>query len=211
MKPLERTRVFLVGEGENELGSRAGAPAYQSDKHPGVLFTLLSRVQPNGWVVGGAREWKSIRKYQARGAAHEDTHHVLGAALDAKEAGCDILAFSRDIDRDPARREAIAEGIRRVSSSLSSPPEVIGGVAAPALEGWILALLGEKATEELSPLRAQAMLAAKGMMPDDGAAMVRVAEDADLDAVPPDATSLGEWLARARAVLPRRAGRGVRS
>jgi hypothetical protein len=48
------------------------------------------------------------------------------------------------------------------------------------------------------------------MMPGDGAAMVRVAEDADLDAVPPDATSLGEWLARARAVLPRRTGRVVR-
>ncbi|MDC0682562.1 hypothetical protein [Sorangium atrum] len=210
MKAPERIRVFLVGEGESELGSRAGAPAYQSDKHPGVLFTLLSRVQPSGWVVGGAREWKSIRKYQARGAAHEDTHHVLGAALDAQEAGCEILAFVRDIDRDPARREAIAEGIRRVSSALSSPPDVIGGVAAPALGGWILALLGEKATEEMSPLRAQAMLAAKGMMPGDGAAMVRVAEDADLDAVPADATSLGEWLARARAVLPRRAGRGVR-
>ena len=184
MKAPERIRVFLVGEGESELGSRAGAPAYQSDKHPGVLFTLLSRVQPSGWIVGGAREWKSIRKYQARGAAHEDTHHVLGAALDAREAGCEILAFTRDIDRDPARREAIAEGIRRVSSALSSPPDVIGGVAAPALGGWILALLGEKATEEMSPLRAQAMLAAKGMMPGDGAAMVRVAEDADLDAVP---------------------------
>ena len=135
---------------------------------------------------------------------------VLGAALDAKEAGCDVLAFSRDIDRDPARREAVAEGIRRVSSSLSAPPEVIGGVAVPGIEGWVLALLGERATEELSPLRAQAMLAAKGMMPDDGAAMVRVAEDADLDAVPQDATSLTEWIARARAVLPRRTGRIVR-
>ncbi|WP_437678492.1 hypothetical protein [Sorangium sp. So ce131] len=209
-KPPEKTRIFLVGEGENELGSRAGAPAYQSDKRPGVLWTLLSRVQPAGWVVGGAREWKSIRKYKARGATHEDTRNVLGAALDAKEAGCDVLAFSRDIDRDPARREAIEEGIRRVASTMPAPPEVIGGVAVPALSGWILALLGEKATEELSPLRAQAMLAAKGMMPDDGAAMVRVAEDADLDAVPQDAASLTEWIARARAVLPRRAGRGVR-
>ncbi|AUX40111.1 hypothetical protein SOCE26_015080 [Sorangium cellulosum] len=209
-KPPERLRIFLVGEGENELGSRAGAPAYQSDKRPGVLWTLLSRVLPAGWVVGGAREWKSIRKYQARGATHEDTRNVLGAALDAKEAGCDVLAFSRDIDRDPARREAIEEGIRRVASSISAPPEVIGGVAVPALSGWILALLGEKATEELSPLRAQAMLAAKGMMPDDGAALVRVAEDADLDAVPQDATSLAEWIARARAVLPRRVGRGQR-
>ncbi|WP_437637073.1 hypothetical protein [Sorangium sp. So ce854] len=210
IKPPEKTRVFLVGEGENELGSRAGPPAFQSDKRPGVLFTLLSRVQPNGWVVGGAREWKSIRKLDARGAAHEDTRHVLGAALDAKEAGCDVLAFSRDIDRDPARREAVAEGMRRVSSSLSAPPEVIGGVAVPGIEGWVLALLGERATEELSPLRAQAMLAAKGMMPDDGAAMVRVAENADLDAVPQDAASLTEWIARARAVLPRRTGRGVR-
>ncbi|AUX20568.1 hypothetical protein SOCEGT47_010400 [Sorangium cellulosum] len=206
----ERARIFLVGEGEGELGSRAGAPAQQSDRRPGVLSTLLSRVQPSGWVIGGAREWRSIRKVQARGVLHEDTRNVLGAALDAQEAGCDVLVFSRDIDRDPARREAVEEGIRRVSSILSAPPEVIGGVAVPALAGWILALLGERATEELSPLRAQAMLAAKGMMPDDGAAMVRVAAGADLDAVPPDATSLTEWLARARAVLPRRTGRAAR-
>ena len=87
---------------------------------------------------------------------------------------------------------------------------LIAVFAVDLINLFYISLLGEKATEEMSPLRAQAMLAAKGMMPGDGAAMVRVAEDADLDAVPPDATSLGEWLARARAVLPRRAGRGVR-
>jgi hypothetical protein len=198
----DAVKVFLAGEGANELGSRAGDPAYQSDKRPGVLCVLLSRIQATGWIVDRARDWKSIRKYRACGAGHDDTRNVLGVALDAKEARCDVLAFSRDLDRDPARREAIEEGIRLVPSAFPAAPDVIGGVAVPALEGWILALLGERATEEMSPKRAQDALAAKGVARKDGAAMTRAAEAADLDRIPHDATSLHEWLARARAVLP---------
>jgi hypothetical protein len=202
-----KVKVFLSGEGANELGSRAGHPAYQSDERPGVLHSLLSRVQPTGWVVGHACDWKNIRKYRVRGtgATHDDTHNVLAAALDAKERGCEVLAFSRDVDSNPERREAIAKGIRLVPSVISSaPPEVIGGVAVPTLEGWILALLGERATEELSPTRAQATLSVKGVAPKDGAAMTRAVEKADLESLPKDADSLREWLSRAQAILPRR-------
>lgn len=152
--------------------------------------------------MGGARDWTSIRKYKA-GAAHRDTHNVLGVALDAKEAGCDVLAFSRDLDSDVTRKDAIEEGIRRVPETFSEAPEVIGGVAVPTLEGWILALLRVRQTEELTPKRALFVLDEKGVPSKDGLAMVHVVEEADLDQLPSDAVSLAAWLARARTVLPK--------
>jgi hypothetical protein len=167
-----------------------------------VLHVLLERVQPDGWEIGGARDWKGIRKYRAGAARHADTHNVLGVAKDAKDAGCEVLAFSRDLDRDTARKQAIEDGIARVPEVLAGAPAVIGGVAVPTLEGWILALLGVGASEALSPRRAEEALVQKGVARKDGAAMVRVVEDADLAGIPADATSLRVWLGRAAAVLP---------
>lgn len=192
-----KVKVFLCGEGPNELGSRFGHLSYQNDDRPGVIHTLLARVQPTGWEVGGAREWKSIRKFRVGKAAHEDTRNVQAAALGAREAGCDVLAFARDRDRDLARQQAIDDGIALVTA-----PDVIGGVAVPTLEGWILALLGKRRTEDLSSKRAEESLADSGVPRKDGAAMVRVVEEADLEAIPEDAASLRKWLARARDVLP---------
>jgi hypothetical protein len=193
--------VFLCGEGRNELGSRCGHPAYQTDAEPGVLHALLQRIEASGWEVGGARDWTSIRKYKA-GAAHRDTHNVLGVALDAKEASCDVLAFSRDVDNDPMRKDAVEEGIRRIPETFAAAPAVIGGVAVPTLEAWILALLGERHTEDLTTKRAALRLEEKGVASKDGRAMVRIVENADLDELPRDAASLAAWLARAAAVLP---------
>lgn len=199
-----KVKVFLAGEGANELGSRIGHPAYQSDARPGVLCALLKRVQADGWVVGAARDWKSIRKFKAGGGGHADTRNVLGAARDALEAGCEVLAFSRDQDRDPERREAVEDGIRLVSERITGAPEVIGGVAVPTLEAWILALLGTRNTEQLTPKWAEEELVDRGMKAKDGDAMVEVVEAANLDAIPDDAQSLSTWLGRARAVLPPR-------
>ena len=196
-----KVKVFLCGEGRNELGSRRGHPAYQTDAEPGVLHALLRRVEASGWEVGGARDWTSIRKYKA-GAAHRDTHNVLGVALDAKEASCDVLAFSRDVDNDPLRQEAVEEGIRRIPDTFAAAPGVIGGAAVPTLEAWILALLGERHAEALTTKRAVVRLEERGVAAKDGRAMVRVVEEADFDELPGDAASLVAWLARARSVLP---------
>jgi hypothetical protein len=199
---VAKVKVFLSGEGRNELGSRAGQRAYQSDQEPGVLHALLARVQASGWEVGGACNWSRIRKYRVGAAPHEDTHNVLGVALDAKEAGCEVLAFSRDVDKDLGRHQAIEDGIALVPRTFANAPEVIGGVAVPKLEGWILALLGVRGTEALSPSRAEKDLVAKGVAPKDGRAMVEKVEGADLAGIPPDAASLRTWLGRARDVLP---------
>jgi hypothetical protein len=196
-------KVFLAGEGPNELGSRAYPPPHDRlEKRPGVLEALLQRVQPDGWEVGGARVWKKIRKLRAGGARHADTHNVLGAVLDAKEAGCDVLVFSRDQDKDEERAEAIREGIERAPQEIRGAPPIVGGVAIPLLEGWILALLGQRGTEALSPKAAQAALVARGCGVKDGAAMVDIVRDADLAALPDDAASLQAWLDRANEVLP---------
>jgi hypothetical protein len=198
-------KVFLSGEGANELGSRAGHRAYQSDERPGVLHTLLARIQPHGWEVGGATTWARIRKYRVRGA-HADTGNVLGVAVDAIEAGCHVLAFSRDVDDDPDRERAIEVGLARIPAEFSErgPPDVIGGAAVPAIEGWILALLGQRGTESLGTKKAVRALVDKGVEEKDGTAMVAVAAEADLDAIPTDAASLRKWLERGRGVLPRK-------
>jgi hypothetical protein len=192
-------RVFLAGEGRNELGSRFGSAPYQSDDQPGVLHALLTKVEPSGWEVGGARVWKSIRKLRVGGGGHADTHNVIGAALDAKEAKCQAFAFSRDRDNDHGRQAAVEEGIRRVEAE--GGLTVVGAVAVPTLEGWLLALLGRRRTAELSPTRAAEDLAKEGVTPKDGSAMVDVVERAALNNLPEDASSLRIWLDRARVAL----------
>src|SRR5690606_2728215 len=80
-------RVFLGGEGPNELGSLARDPSYQpADPEPGVLETLLRSVERDGWEVAGAVTWKRIVKYKAKGPMNAEKRNVLGLALDAERA-----------------------------------------------------------------------------------------------------------------------------
>jgi hypothetical protein len=193
-------RVFLAGEGSNELGRYADHPAYRDKMKVGVLEALLARVEPTGWEVVGAVKWKDIRKFRMGHAAHADTHNVMGAANDAREAGCEVLAFTRDRDNDMTRPPAIAEGVYRASTAMASVG-IVGCCACPTLEGWMLALLGKTGTESMSSTKASAELAAEGIPSKDGAAMVAVVENAELDRVSPDAESLLHWLEQARSKL----------
>lgn len=110
-------KVFLGGEGSNELGTRWHRPM---GDQPGVVEALLRRVRADGWCVGGARLWKTIRKYQAgvaRGAPnHGDARNVLGLVLHAYEAACELLVFVRDDDGDPDRDPAIAATLDAVAT-----------------------------------------------------------------------------------------------
>ena len=202
-------RVFLAGEGSNELGVHARDPAYRAEGgSPGVLCVLLTKVQPDGWQVSGAKLWKDIHKLRvgaARGGSvvHQDTRNVLKLAVIAEEAGHDVLVFSRDLDADKERKDAVEEGLRR-AAEVCPGLGLVGGVAVPALEGWVLALLKVAKTESFSRERAQAQLGARGFAPKDGAAMVDAIADSDPAALPHDADSLRTWLARAQVVLPPR-------
>lgn len=185
--------IFLAGEGRSEMGSFAGHPSYWDEADAGVLPALLVKVKPTGWRIRGARTWRSIRKLRViPRAEHEDTRNVQAVALDARESGCAVLVFSRDEDRDPMRSKAVEEGIRLAKSDGSL--SIVGGVARPALEGWVLALEGQVGTEELSAQAAKAAAAGNAR------SFVDRVEGADLGRVSQDAESLKRWLERASAL-----------
>jgi hypothetical protein len=202
MSPKSAVRVFLGGEGKNELGSRAGHPAYQSDESPGAIQALLKRIEVEGWEVGGARQWKDIRKYKALpGSHHDDMRNVIGLVLDAKENQCAMVAFMRDQDADEDREQAIEQGIAKAREIFQDAPDIVGRAARPNLEGWILALNGERGTESLRPK--QAVERAISCRFGNTEAIVSVIERADLGGIPTDAVGLRSWIDSANQILPR--------
>src|SRR5258705_10886531 len=109
-------KVFLGGEGNNELGTRWYVPM---GDEPGVVETLLRRVRPSGWRVAAALPWKAIRKYRT-GAAnqradHADAHNVRGLVLHAYEEACEMLAFLRDVDGELPRDQAIHRALESIA------------------------------------------------------------------------------------------------
>ncbi len=192
--------VFLAGEGRDELGSRGGHPNYVSGEDPGVIETLLRKVRQMGWEVGGAKEWRRARHLRVGRREHGDTHTVRVLALDADEAGCQILAFLRDRDQDMEREAAVRTGLDWAETKYPHLG-IIGGVMVPVLEGWILALAGEPATDAMSKHRAQSLAAERDL--DTLARMIAVTEAADVSHLPSGTVSLTAWVEQADRVLPR--------
>jgi hypothetical protein len=188
------------------LGSWAGDPAYQSDDEPGVIKALLQRTRSDGWKILGAREWKGFRKYTDHGRLPSDTRRlirgsheeraVLGLVLDAKERGAQVVAFVRDQDDDPDRSANIANAIEQARTKFSEI-RVVGDTAVPVLEAWILALIGESGSEALGKVKAQKLLADRGIT-----TTARMVSEVLPDRpVPEDATHLCSWLVQAKAAL----------
>lgn len=198
-------RVFLAGEGRNELGSRAAHPSFQSDKEPGVLGALLTRVRSDGWTIVGALQWKDLPKLKAHGPSPDEAQQVERLILRAEEAGADIVAFSRDADDEKdARRAALHRGIEMARTESRCRIAVIGEVAAPTIEGWILALTGRRSTETMTAVKAQRELQITGIAAKDTAAMVRAIERCSAETIahpPDDALGLIRWLTAARDAL----------
>lgn len=196
-------RVWLGGEGPSELGTRA-----DGGDEPGVIEALLRKLEPAGWVVDGAQRWKYIRKYRAGFAArggenHEDIHNVLGLALKASEGeGCEVLAFTRDADADDRRAAAIARGIELATEQFPMLV-IVGGVARPAIEGWVLALVGVRDSDALSRARAVELLRDRSIEEKRASAYVEIVNVADLDRLPVRCGSLTGWLSAARTKLGR--------
>lgn len=202
-------RVWIVGEGNNELGAGDG----YGGRHRGVLEALLTRVRDAGWECAGKQQWHAIQKFRAGGARlgaanHGDYLNVLGLALEAYEHAADTVAFTRDVDSDPDREDAVAAALAWIREESGWLIDVIGGVAKPAIEGWILALRAVPGTDEMSRPRAQAQLAAHGIGAKSSADYVDVVEQAQLGEpprfdLPSGAESLRAWLAAAHEVLTR--------
>jgi hypothetical protein len=85
---------------------------------------------------------------------------------------------------------------------------VIGGVAKPALEGWMLALRGVHGTDSMSRARAQEHIRTRAIELKSTEEYVAIVEQAGLGAaphfgLPSGADSLRQWLALANDVLHR--------
>lgn len=79
---------------------------------------------------------------------------------------------------------------------------MVGETAVPAFEAWVLAMRGRRITEAMSKAAAQRRLVEMGLAGTD--AMVVVASEFAVDALPQDAKGLRGWLGTAAEVLPRR-------
>jgi hypothetical protein len=196
-------RVFVCGEGRNELGSRSGAPAFQSDMEPGVIEALLRRARDTGWEIVGALNWKRLPKLRARGPSPDEGQQVARLMLMAQDDyQADVLAYIRDADdekqpRCDAHRQGKEEG-----AALTPSLNVVGEIAAPSIEGWLLAMLGVSKTEEMTVTKATHLLKDRGIREKNTEDMVRVVETCpDLTKVPDDATGLRTWCSGARTAL----------
>jgi hypothetical protein len=201
-------KLFLGGEGNNDLGTRWHQPPGDD---PGVLEVLLRRVRPTGWRVDRAQDWKSIRKYKAGAALgrnhHDDARNVIGLVLQAYETACEMLVFVRDDDGEPDRAQAISDALaspaaQNLAAMFRYELTVVGGVARPALEGWILYLRGVAGGEQMSRRQAERALDAAGIELKSTAQYVELARTAALPEHD-DTSSLGRWLALAHVQFRR--------
>jgi hypothetical protein len=194
-------RVWIGGEGPSEIGDRDRPGGLRA----GAIEALLLRLEPTGWSVAGATLWSRIRKYTvgtARGRQnHGDIHSIAGLVNEAYEAGCEVVAFSRDVDAEvDVRSSAIRRGIAD-AQALFPLVAIIGGPAIPALEGWILALLDVRDSETMSREAANRKLAQLGTSLKRAEDYVAVIEHGHLEPLPPGSTALDTWVKRAKAVL----------
>lgn len=95
------------------------------------------------------------------------------------------------------RHANITEGVRQAQDR-SPTVQVVGEVARPCLEGWVLAALGEAATEQMSKAAAQRRLADRCAAKDTAAFAQAVHRAA---AFPEDARGVRRWIAGVRDCL----------
>ncbi len=196
---MSARRVFLVGEGPNELGGWAKEPSYVDPGELGVLQALLERIAPGQFEVVAARRWSAGgRSFQRGGATTAEARRVAAWFLDAQEKDCDLLVYVRDEDGDSTRAASHAQG--RAKGVTDHPTvDVVGGLAVQAIEGWLLALRGEPKSERVKARAGKKRVNDAGLI--CTADMVECVRGADLDRLPPDAHSLRAWLDQAHAVF----------
>ena len=195
-------KVFLAGEGSNELGGWHNETMHRGEfPYPGILETLLKMIKADGWVIVGAKLWTKIRKFRAGDHRSPEERNVLGVCLEAKEKGCDVIALCRDSDGHTERVADIQKGIESAMSRWSAQMGIIGGCAVPCIEGWVLAILGNRHTESLSRTRIEALIIKAGIDPKKTTPMVEKIEQTGLAHIADDAHSLKSWLEIAGQVL----------
>jgi hypothetical protein len=200
-------RVFLGGEGVDELGRFAHARAYAVDvsgkreveKGPGIIEALAERLKGQPLEFVGGLAWHRIRKGKAmRGVTAAEARNVVGLALDAKDAGCDAVVFVRDQDCQSRRAADVEKGI--VAARERCPGlRIVGGMAVEEIEAWLLAMLGERHSEG-HPHPKEVLRDRRGIASRHD--KTRVVEEARLDQLPDDAPSLHHWIHRFTSAMP---------
>ena len=189
-------RIFLAGEGKNELGGWAKPHPYCDPNEHGVLEALLRKVSAKGWEICGALLWK----YRS-GGGDAEKRNVLALQLAARDADADVAVFSRDTDGDQERERSIAEGLKEAAELFPDGPKVAGGTAVQRLESWMLALTGALHTEQMSNAKVDESLSKIVIALKDVAAMVDLVDSADIENLPKDAESLHRWFESVRQAL----------
>ena len=189
-------KIFLAGEGKSELGGWSGHPCYHDgEAEPGLIETLLRRVKQDGWAVSNAICWKNIPKYRAAHSRQPaEAANVLGLVLKARDAGCQVVAFSRDRDGDHDREQDVQQGLERARKIFPDCPAIIGGMAVQKIESWVASLAGHRRAEDCTD-------PGRLLEEADLASMRAIAETADLSKLPADAESLRSWLKSAAQVF----------
>ncbi|MFZ4734792.1 MAG: hypothetical protein ACOYM9_02545 [Bradymonadia bacterium] len=195
-------RVFLAGEGENELGGWAHQrPFRKQPVYPGVIPALLDQVASGSYEIVDAVVWKELTKVAAprpgQARVRGDDQNLVRARLKAREAGADVLVVLRDTDGDKDRETKL----REVASTQPPSPKIVLGTPHRKLEAWILACTGETHTESLGEEGLQKALATRGIPNKGTEAMVDVAKRAEPGKIPPCATRLHRFLDDLRAAL----------
>lgn len=86
-------KVFLAGEGPDELCNRHEPPQYRaSPPDVGIVEALLHKLGAADLDVVGARIWKSIKKFRFKPAVRGEVQNVLGLVIEADEVGADVQA-----------------------------------------------------------------------------------------------------------------------
>lgn len=129
-------KLFVTGEGANEIGKWIEHPSYRSSskRGDGVLAALVRKKREAAMVVDGMA-WKNARHFRA-GVARGDAHTLAAHALTASEAGADALVWARDTDGDVSRvkeLKAKQEELRAEFRAL----KFIGGLPNQA---WVMAI-----------------------------------------------------------------------
>lgn len=189
-------KALLGGEGVTELGDWARHPSYRTTPpRAGCLEQFLRAAVPRAEVIEGV-QWKDIRKFRAGAHRAAERRAVLGLALRADEWGCALLVFVRDRDGLAQRTTEIDGGIAE-ARSMFSRLAIVGATPVEAIESWILSLVGVLKAESLSDPKSRL---AQHSGAESAAAKAEIVRQANLEALPPDAASLHEWLSALRAL-----------
>lgn len=131
-------KVFLVGEGPNDIGRWSVDKTYRDSKSgDGVIGALARRQVEEGWHVEEGRAWKKLSVFKVGGGLDVDEKRFSIAKQLMREAGCDVLLYARDVDSDEDRK-ALLVSLREANTDVGL------AVVDPCVEGWLLELRGER-------------------------------------------------------------------